>query len=161
MGYLTLVERSLSAAKTQALAAAKDATYLRAPGFTMDLYSFIEPANRVCFGSERVVFINNDYDFVLKYCPDSVRQNFSEIHCWNTRDRIKNLNLAPIYGHSSDYRFLCMQKCSVGMIPPFPYTLLDMGQAGTIEGKFVAYDYGTLLPMLDNLSYRSVFGFSG
>lgn len=131
------------------------------PGITMDLIrSLLEKPHRVARGSDREVYISEYYDFVVKFCPRSTTQNFSEVRCWELQSAIKKLRLAPVYAYTLDFRILVMKKCKIGADPPLPYTLLDLGQAGQDEtGQFVSYDYGTLLPLLDNLSYATVFGY--
>lgn len=131
------------------------------PAITTELIqSLLSRPHRVAKGSDREVYISEYYDFVVKYCPRSTSQNFSEVRCWELRHAITKLRLAPVYAYTLDYRIVVMKKCKLGAPAPFPYTLLDQGQAGQDEtGMFVTYDYGTLLQVLDNISYASVFGF--
>jgi len=161
MGRLTSATKSLSDTTERALLALTKTE--SASDFTVhSIARLIRSAERIAVGSERVVFLSTLSDYVVKYSPDCTRQNFSEVRCWAMRDKIKDLRLAPVCAHTKDYRFVVMQKCQVGAVPPFPYTLLDMGQAGQDkDGNYLGYDYGTLLSMLDSSIYRSVFGFSG
>lgn len=161
MGHLTILTKTFSDAREKALLTL--AKTESDSNFTVgDIADLVRSSERIALGSERVVFLSAAGKYVVKYSPDCTRQNFSEVRCWAMRDKIKDLRLAPVIAYTKDYRFVVMQRCQVGAIPPFPYTLLDLGQAGQDQkGDFLAYDYGTLLSMLDSSIYRSVFGFSG